>query len=289
MLSLSFILYLKNLVSFEGFIIPVISLMSSFGPVTALANLGTTLQNTIASGKRVIDIIEETPETEDIFGKEEISFGNIKCKDLNFSYNKTPVLNNINLLFEKNKITGIVGKSGSGKSTLLKLLMRFWKSTSGEISISGKDIEEINTSNLRSMESYMTQETHLFKGTISDNIRIAKLNASQEEIQEACKKASIHSFIMTLPLGYNTELSEFGSSLSGGERQRIGLARIFLHNTDCILLDEPTSNLDTLNEAIILKSLKEEAKEKTVILVSHRKSTVRIADKLFQIEKGQSL
>ena len=185
------------------------------------------------------------------------------------------------------KITGIVGKSGCGKSTLLKLLMRFWKVGEGKVSVSGRNINEINTANLRDMESYMTQDTQLFKDTIANNIRIGKLDASDEEVMNACKKASIHDFIMTLPKGYETEVGELGSTLSGGERQRIGLARAFLHNAPFMLLDEPTSNLDSLNEAVILKSLKEEAKEKTILLVSHRESTMRIAEKVLAMEGGR--
>ena len=196
------------------------------------------------------------------------------------------MLNNVSLQIPREKITGIVGKSGCGKSTLLKLLMRFWNVGKGEVSVSGRNIDEINTDNLRDMESYMTQETRLFKDTIANNIRIGKLDASDEEVIEACKKASIHDFIMTLPQGYETEVGELGSTLSGGERQRIGLARAFLHNAPFMLLDEPTSNLDSLNEAVILKSLREEAKEKTVLLVSHRESTMRIADEILTMEGG---
>lgn len=161
--------------------------------------------------------------------------------------------------FPENQIVGVIGKSGSGKSTLLKLLMRFWNTSQGNVRISNTDINQINTSNLRDMESYMTQETQLFKDTIANNIRIGKLNATQEEVETACKKVSIHDFIMTLPNGYETQVGELGETLSGGERQRIGLARAFLHDAPFVLLDEPTSNLDSLNEAVILKSLKEES------------------------------
>ena len=139
------------------------------------------------------------------------------------------------------------------------------------------------------MQSYMTQDTQLFKDTIANNIRIGKMDASDEEVMNACKKASIHDFIMTLPKGYETEVGELGSTLSGGERQRIGLARAFLHNAPFMLLDEPTSNLDSLNEAVILKSLKEEAEEKTILLVSHRESTMRIAEKVLAMEGGRIL
>ena len=280
-------LYQSGRVGFDGFLIPMIALMSSFGPVTALAALGTTLQSTVASGARVLAIIDEEPETEDITGKAHADFTGAEAKEVSFAYAGENVLNNVSLQIPRGKITGIVGKSGCGKSTLLKLLMRFWNVGKGEISVSGRNIDEINTDNLRDMESYMTQETWLFKDSIANNIRIGKLDASDEEVIEACKKASIHDFIMTLPQGYETEAGELGSTLSGGERQRIGLARAFLHNAPCMLLDEPTSNLDSLNEAVILKSLREEAKEKTVLLVSHRESTMRIADKILTMEGGR--
>lgn len=283
MLLVATSLYNKGEVGLSGFVIPVIAMMSSFGPVVALANLGTTLQSTIASASRVLDILEETPETEDIVGKETKAFEGAECQNVTFSYGGQEVLSNYSMTFEKNKITGIVGKSGCGKSTLLKLLMRFWEVNKGSIQISDTDIRNINTANLRDMESYMTQETQLFKDTIANNIRIAKLDATDQEIEEACKKATIHDFIQTLPQGYQTQVGELGDTLSGGEKQRIGLARAFLHDAPFVLLDEPTSNLDSLNEAIILKSLQAQSKGKTVVLVSHRKSTVRIADTVHEM------
>lgn len=280
-------LYQSGQVEFDGFLIPLIALMSSFGPVTALAALGTTLQSTVASGARVLAIIDEEPETEDITGKAPADFGGAEVKAVSFAYAGENVLNNVSLEIPKGKITGIVGKSGCGKSTLLKLLMRFWKAGEGEVSVAGRNINEINTADLRDMQSYMTQDTQLFKDTIANNIRIGKMDASDEEVMNACKKASIHDFIMTLPKGYETEVGELGSTLSGGERQRIGLARAFLHNAPFMLFDEPTSNLDSLNEAVILKSLKEEAEEKTILLVSHRESTMRIAEKVLAMEGGR--
>lgn len=280
-------LYQSGQITFSGFIIPLIALMSSFGPVIALASLGTTLQSTVASGARVLAIIDEEPETEDIEGKENISFAGAEVNALTFSYGTEEVLNDVSLTVPYKKITGIVGKSGCGKSTLLKLLMRFWKTVPGMVSVSGRNIDDINTDNLRYMESYMTQETQLFKDTIAGNIRIGKLDATDEEVIDACKKASIHDFIMTLPKGYDTEVGELGSTLSGGEKQRIGLARAFLHNAPFMLLDEPTSNLDSLNEAVILKSLKEESEDKTILLVSHRQSTMRIADEIRSMDGGR--
>lgn len=282
-------LYMTGKVGFDGFLLPVLALLSSFGPVSALASLGTTLQNTVASGARVLAILEEEPETEEITGQEEVEFHGADCRKVTFGYGRENVLSNFSLSIHENQIIGIVGESGCGKSTLMKLLMRFWDVKDGRIGImddpapgaSGRnvvDLREINTSNLRDMQGYMTQDTEMFKDTIAGNIRIAKLDATQEEIEEACKKASVHDWIMTLPDGYETNVGELGDTLSGGERQRIGLARAFLHDAPFMLLDEPTSNLDSLNETVILKALKEEAKGKTVLLVSHRKSTMRVAD-----------
>lgn len=287
MLFTSAFLYQNGEVEFVGVLIPTIALMSSFGPCVALANLGSTLQNTFAAGNRVLDILDESPVVEEIEGKEEVTFAGASVENVTFSYGDEKILDNISLEIPQSSIVGIVGRSGSGKSTLLKLLMRFWNVQKGCVKISGTDVADINTSNLRDMESFVTQETHLFHDSIKNNIRIAKLDATDEEIMEACKKASVHEFIMTLPNGYDTPVGELGDTLSGGERQRLGLARAFLHDADLMLLDEPTSNLDSLNEAVILKSLKEEKENKTVVLVSHRKSTMRIVDKVYSVEYGR--
>ncbi len=271
--------------TFKGVLLSVIALMSSFGPVVALANLGSTLQNTFAAGNRVLDILEETPVVEEIQEKQEVIFTDAKAENITFTYGDEIILKEVSLNIPRSSIVGIVGKSGSGKSTLLKLFMRFWKVQKGRVEISGRDIEQINTGNLRDMESFMTQETHLFHDSIKNNLRIARLDATDEELVTACKKASVHNFIMSLPKGYDTLVGELGDTLSGGEKQRLGLARAFLHDAPFVLLDEPTSNLDSLNEAVILKSLKEEGKSKTIILVSHRKSTTCIADKVYSIEE----
>ena len=287
MLFVSIYLNFKNIINFEGVLISTISMMSSFGPVTALSNLANNLFHTLASGNRVLDILEEEPVVYEIINKKDISFEGLKCENVNFSYDKEEILKDVSLDIPKNKIVGIQGKSGSGKSTLLKLLMRFWDVNGGEIKISNENIKNINTSSLRDMESYVTQSTYLFNDTIKNNIKIAKENATMEEIIEASKKASLHEFIEKLPKGYETNVGELGDSLSGGEKQRIGIARAFLHNGPLILLDEPTSNLDSLNEGIILKSLKEECKDKTVVLVSHRKSTMNITDILYKMKGGR--
>ena len=287
MLFVSIHFYTNLQITFAQLIISVVSLMSSFGPFVALANLGSTLQNTFAAGNRVLDILEETTVVEDIQGQKEIKFNDASVNNVSFSYDKELILDNISLTIPKGKIIGITGRSGSGKSTLLKLMMRFWKVDQGEINISNTSIEQINTDNLRNMESFVSQQTHLFHDSIANNLRIAKLDATDEELIEACKKASVHDFIMSLPHGYDTMVEELGDSLSGGEIQRIGLARAFLHDAPFMLLDEPTSNLDSLNEAVILRSLHKEHKNKSVVLVSHRQSTMNIADQVYSVENGR--
>lgn len=279
--------YRQGVVGFDGVIIPVLALMSSFGPCVALAALGSTLQKTFAAGNRVLDILEESPLVEDVKGESDIEFAGAKAENVTFAYDGEDILKDFSVELPKERVIGIVGKSGSGKSTFLKLLMRFWRTDAGSIEISGRDIEHINTDNLRNMECYVTQDTHLFHDTIRNNILLAKLDASQDELENACKKASIHDFIMSLPDGYDTQVGELGDTLSGGERQRIGLARAFLHDALFMLLDEPTSNLDSLNEAVILKALNDGRKDKTVVIVSHRESTMRIADKVYSVENGR--
>ncbi len=287
MLFASAILFQQGKVDFTGVLIPTLALFSSFGPVVALAALGSTLQNTFAAGNRVLDILDENPITEEVSGKEEAVFSGAAAKNVTFAYDNETILDDFSVELPEHKIIGIQGRSGSGKSTLLKLLMRFWTVQDGKIEVSGKCVDDINTANLRDMESFVTQETHLFHDSIRNNIRIAKLDATDAEIEAACRKASVHEFIMTLPQSYDTPVGELGDTLSGGERQRLGLARAFLHDAPFMLLDEPTSNLDSLNEAVILRSLKEGQQGKTVVLVSHRQSTMRIADQVYSVEHGR--
>ena len=284
MLLVSAMLYQRGNVEFAGVLIPVIALFSSFGPAVALANLGSTLQNTFAAGNRVLDILDETPIVQEVAGREKTAFECAAAKNVSFSYGAESILEGVSLEIPRGQVIGIVGKSGSGKSTLLKLFMRFWDAGNGRVEISGRNVAGINTADLRDMESFMTQETHLFHDSIRNNLRIAKLDVTDAEIEAACRKASIHDFIMGLPQGYDTPVGELGDTLSGGERQRLGLARAFLHDAPFLLLDEPTSNLDSLNEAVILKSLHEEREGKTVLLVSHRQSTMRVADAVYSVE-----
>lgn len=289
MLFVSIKLLISGEITFGALFICTISMFSSFAPVITLSNLSNNLLQTLACGERVLSLFEEEPLVKDIKNKEPFNFGDINLKDIDFAYNDKNILNNFNLVFPKGEITGIVGKSGSGKSTILKLIMRFWPLNSGSITISSNDVNNINTKDLRANISYVTQETFLFDDTIKNNIKIGNLNASDDQVIEACKKASVHQFIESLPKGYDTKVGELGENLSGGERQRIGIARAFLHQAKIMILDEPTSNLDSLNEAIILKSLKEHSKDKTIIIVSHRKSTLNIADNIFKMDQGDIL
>ena len=285
MLFLSLWLNTRGSLNFSGMVLVTVSMMSSFGPVTALSNLSNNLNQTLACGERVLSILEETPQIEEIQGMEPVIFSGAGCQDVEFSYGEEKILNHVSLDISKGCILGIHGRSGSGKSTLLKLFMRFWDVQAGSVQISRRDVRNINTSNLRQMESFVTQETVIFHDSIEANIAVGKPGATREEVIRAAKKASIHDFIQTLPKGYDTLVEELGDSLSGGEKQRIGIARAFLHDGSFLLLDEPTSNLDSLNEGIILKALKEEKEERTVLLVSHRQSTMNIADQVYEMDE----
>lgn len=341
MLFLTLNLYGQGSIGYDGVLTCTIAMMGSFGPVVALSSLSNNLNQTLASGERVLSILEEKPQVEEVEGewmpgaqacrnvtadvqsgagqrksalvvdglkrdaasasdgvgvsaKQDVgngaagwTFSGADAEHVTFAYDNEVILDNYSLDIPAGKILGIHGASGSGKSTLLKLLMRFWDVNSGALHVDGEDVRKIPTKHLRDMESYVTQETHLFHDSIANNIAIGKPGATREEIMEAARKASIHDFIMRLPKGYDTEAGELGDTLSGGEKQRIGIARAFLHDSPFLLMDEPTSNLDSLNEGIILKSLRESAEEKTVVLVSHRKSTMNVADVVFEMKEGR--
>lgn len=307
MLFLTLYLYQEGSLGIDGVLTCTIAMMGSFGPVVALSSLSNNLNQTLASGERVLSILEEEPLVEEILedekatgnektaGDREITsnqaehqrFTGADVEHVTFSYEDEVILKDYSLSISPGKIVGIHGVSGSGKSTLLKLLMRFWDADQGRVAVDGTDVRKLPTKRLRDMESYVTQETHLFHDSIANNIAIGKHGATREEIMEAAKKASIHDFIMTLPKGYDTEVGELGDTLSGGERQRIGIARAFLHDAPFLLLDEPTSNLDSLNEGVILKSLQESCDNRTIVLVSHRKSTMSLADVVYEMENGR--
>lgn len=286
-LSAGIVLVAKDMLTIGRMIIGVVAVFGSFGPVIAISALPGNLTQTFASGDRVLNLLAEEPAVTPVENGREIVFDNLAVKDLSFSYDKqTNVLNDICMNARKGEIIGIVGQSGCGKSTFLKLLLRFWQKDKGEIAYNGTDIDNIDTASLLDNVTMVSQVTYLFDETIEDNLRIAKADATQEEIENACRMASVHDFIMTLPEGYKTRVGALGDNLSAGEKQRIGLARAFLRGSDLILLDEPTSNVDSINEGIILKALKQQKQGKCIILVSHRESTMAIADRIYKVEKG---
>ncbi|BBE87323.1 TPA: amino acid ABC transporter ATP-binding/permease protein [Haemophilus influenzae] len=288
MLFTGLILFSLDKIDFAAFLIGVILLMSSYGPVIALSNLSSNLLQTLASGERVLSLLAEEPELKDVESAVDLKeVSHIDVENLNFAYGEEQILSDVSLSVKKGEILGIHGRSGSGKSTLLKLLMRFYDPKSGSIKINGEILPNINTRSLRDNMAYITQQTYIFNETIEENIHLARRDATLEEIMEAAKKASIHDFILSLPQGYQTKMTELGGNLSDGEKQRIGIARAFLHNAPIILLDEPTSNLDSFNEAMILKSLLNVKAEKLIILVSHRQSTMAICDQVIGIENGR--
>ncbi len=284
-LIVGIILVNNNELTLGFMIISVVSITSSFGPIIAISSLPSNLTQTFASGDRVLNLMEEAPQVIDVSNKNDFKYEKLDVNNLDFKYDNELILKDINLNINKGEIVGIVGESGCGKSTLLKLLLRFYESKG--IKYNDIDINEINTNSLYENVTMASQTTYLFDDTISYNLKIAKEDASDEEIIEACKKASIHDFIMSLPDGYNTKVGPTLNNLSAGEKQRIGLARCFLRGSELILLDEVTSNVDAINEGIILKSLKDLKNEKTIILVSHRKSTMAIADRIYEIDKGR--
>ena len=264
-------------------------LFSSFGPVLALAKLGSTLQGTLAAGERVLSLLDEAPLVHNVEDGSCVSCDNAAARNVSFLYehHQNPVLENVSCAIPQGSIVGITGASGSGKSTLCRLLMRFWDVSKGVITISKTPIQDITTTSLRSGQALVEQDTYLFRESIKDNIRLARPTASFDEIVSACKQASLHDFIMSLPHGYDTVLTQGSSSLSGGQRQRIGVARAFLHQGSMLLLDEPTSNLDALNEARVLTSINQIKRKRTIVLISHRTSTLNCADKIYHVESGK--
>ena len=286
-LAVGIVLVRNDMLSLGRMIIGMVTVFSSFGPVIAVGSLPGTITQTFASGDRVLNLLAEKPAVEAVKSGKDFDYEKLDVKDLSFSYDgQTEVLKDIKMHAEKGGIIGIVGESGCGKSTFLKLLLRFWERSGGEINYDDIDIDKINTNSLLKNVTMVSQGTYLFEETIEDNLRIAKPDATPEEIENACKMASIHDFIMTLPDGYKTQVGALGDNLSAGEKQRIGLARAFLRGSELILLDEPTSNVDSINEGIILKALKEQKNKKSIILVSHRESTMAIADRIYKVDCG---
>ena len=286
-LSVGILLVIKDTLSLGRMIIGVVAVFGSFGPVIAISALPGNLTQTFASGDRVLNLLFETPAVRTVKNGQIIKFDNLNVNNVTFSYDgHTNILSDICMYAKKGEIIGIVGESGCGKSTFLKLLLRFFEKDNGEICYNGIDIDHIDSENLLDNVTMVSQTTYLFDETIEDNLRIAKVNATKEELEEACKMASIHDFILSLPDGYSTRVGALGDNLSAGEKQRIGLARAFLRGSELILLDEPTSNVDSINEGIILNALKKQKQKKSIILVSHRESTMAIADRVYRVSDG---
>lgn len=284
--------------------VAVFTFVSSFGSVMAVSRLGASLQETLASGARVLDLLDEQPQCAEVANGQDVEFAGAAADHVSFSYaggasagdagqaaDETAaslILDDVTCTFAPGTMTCIMGRSGSGKSTLLKLLMRFWDPTAGTITVGDVDARRINTASLRGHEAYMTQDTHLFCGTVRENLLVARADATDAELLNACQSASLTALIDRLPQGLDTPVAELGDSLSGGERQRIGLARIFLNDAPFILLDEPTSALDALNEAAVMQAVDElKRRGKTIVLVSHRASTCAFADCSLSVEHGR--
>lgn len=286
MLALGIALVMAGQVSAPLMAVGVVALMSSYAPVLAISKLPENLSQTFSSGDRIISLLEEEPAVTDIEGGTDFDFKDLTTENLSFGYGEKQVLKDINIVVSKGEIVGVMGKSGCGKSTLLKLLLRFWKKGDGAIKYNGADIENVNTLSLKGNVVMVSQSTYLFDDTVRGNLKIAKQNASEKELIAACKSAGIYDFITKLKDGFDTKIGAGGVALSAGEAQRLGLARAFLSDAKLILLDEPTSNVDAINEGIILKALKEQKSERSIILVSHRESTMAICDRIYKMENG---
>ena len=267
-------------------VLGVTAVFGSFGPVIAVSALPANLNQTFASGERILRLLEEQPEVEAVENGTELSYEDLEVHDLSFAYGGETVLKGVSMTARKNEIVGIVGESGCGKSTLLKLL-RFWERSGGQIRYNGTDIDEINTESLYRNVTMVSQSTYLFDATIAENLRIAKPDATDEELMAALRMASAEELVQALPEGLSTPAGLLGGRLSMGERQRIGLARAFLSGCPLILLDEPTSNVDSINEGVILRALLKHRRGRTIILVSHRASTMAVADRVYKMENGQ--
>lgn len=289
MTVVGFIFFINDKINFTEMFLAIVIISSSFGPVVALSNLSNTLLQTFACAERLFAILDEEPEVEEVLNGEEISGESIDYDNITFSYKgrENVIFEGASVHINKGDKIALIGESGIGKSTFIKLMMRFFDTDNGNIKLDTIDIKDVKTASLRENQTLVSQETYLFNESIEDNIKIGNKNATREEVIEAAKKASIHEFIETLPNGYETKTGELGSSLSSGEKQRIGLARAFVSSGDVLILDEPTSNLDTLNEGEILKAIKENCESKTVILISHRKSTTAVCNRILKLENGQ--
>lgn len=279
-------LYMAEEVNFLNLIFPIAIFISSFGPTSALASLGNNLVLTFACGKRVMSLLREAPAVDEVTNKNEVSYEKIDLTDVEFSYDDTELIKDFNLSSRLNQVVGLEGKSGCGKSTVLKLIMRFFDPIKGSISLNEINLKDINSRNLRDNISYVAQESHLFKGTIRENLLVANESATEIDLIEATKKANIYDFIMSLDYGFDTEIVKDKALLSTGQIQRLALARMFLRDSKLYILDEPTANIDAYNEGIILKSLYEEKDDKTIFISSHRKSTLRICDEVINMQRS---
>ena len=287
MIALAMLFVMQGTLEFGRAVMAAGTFMASFGPLLAVAALGSTLQQTLAAGSRVLDLLEEAPQTPEVADGVDVStFEGMAMHEVSFAYRDKKILSDIDVDIRPGRVVRIAGPSGMGKSTLLKLLMRFWDPQSGRVTISGLDLCDVNTASLRSQQGLMEQDTFLFASTIRENLLVAKADASDEELMAALEKAALRELVERLPQGLDTQLAELGDSLSGGERQRLGLARVFLQDAPLLLLDEPTSNLDALSEASVLKALQENLADKTVVIVTHRASAGAIADDTYTLSNG---
>lgn len=284
LLMISYFLTFNNLLNPYLVIVLVITYLSSFAPITALANLPSNLNQTFASAKRLFNLLDEKVVIDNAT-KEINDFNSLQLKNVNFSYTTKPILKDINLSLKKGDFIAIKGPSGIGKSTILKLLMKFY-SYNGSIKLNDLELSDITKESLYKSVTIFNQTTYLFNDTIRNNLLIANEDATDSDMFKALEKASLSDFILNLKDGLDTVIKEDSDNISLGEKQRLGLARVFLRKPKLLLLDEPTSNIDALNESIILNSLKKHQDDMTIILISHKESSLKIANKIYSLKDG---
>ena len=263
---------------------------ASFSSTQSLTMVVSSLLETYAAAERLFQIEDTQPQvTEPAHPKACGPIREICFDQVDFSYGGNPVLRNFSLTLSGREKVGVMGESGVGKSTVLRLLLRFWNPQQGQITVNGIPIQEISLNELRRRIALLEQETFLTSGTLGENIALGKPDAAREEIREAARQAGLADFIETLPQGYDTPMGEMGARLSGGERQRVGIARVLLLNPDVIVMDEPTSSLDVLHEKELLQTLEEACRDKLLLLVSHRPSTLTGCGRIVRLEQGRAV
>ena len=283
------VLFIRNMIDLGGISSFVLYSRKFSGPINEIANIMTEIYSALSAAERVFGLLNETEEVADTENARVLDYveGNVEFKDVKFGYVKDKtIIHKLNMKADAGKLVAIVGPTGAGKTTIINLLMRFYDVDEGQILVDGGEIRDYTRESLRKAYAMVLQDTWVFKGTIFDNIAYGKENATMEEVVAAAKAAHIHPFIMRLPQGYQTVISEDGGNISKGQKQLLTIARAMLYNSKMLILDEATSNVDTSTERQIQKAMRELMKDKTCFVIAHRLSTIRNADMILVVDQG---